>query len=110
LDLVQISLGYSGCLIALQKNKLKTESFFVYVLKCSDDSLYTGSTNDLSKRLYQHNNLKNGAHYTKIRRPVFLVYQEELATYSEARKREGEIKSLTRSQKLELVDRKVSGD
>ena len=66
--------------------------FFVYILKCNDDSLYVGSTNDMEKRLHQHNNLKSGAHYTKIRRPVVLVYQEKCADYAEVRKREAEIK------------------
>ena len=77
--------------------------YFVYILKCSDKSLYTGSTNDLKKRLYKHNNLKSGAHYTKIRRPVVLKYSEELFTFSEARKRESEIKRLSREQKIYMI-------
>lgn len=75
----------------------------VYILKCADDTLYVGSTNKLEKRLHEHNNLKSGAHYTKIRRPVVLVYSEQLQTYSEVRKREGEIKRLNRTQKLNLI-------
>lgn len=77
--------------------------FFTYILECIDGSLYIGSTNDIEKRLYTHNNLKSGAHYTKIRRPVKLVYKENHKTYSEARKREGELKRLTREKKLELI-------
>lgn len=76
---------------------------FVYILKCSDSSLYTGSTTDLEKRLYEHNNLKSGAHYTKIRRPVELVYSEELETLSLARKREVVLKKLTREEKIALI-------
>ncbi len=78
--------------------------FFTYILKCNDRTLYAGSTNDLQKRLHEHNNAKNGAHYTKIRRPVELVYSEELATYAEARAREAEIKRMSRIQKLDLIN------
>ena len=77
-------------------------SFVVYILECNDKSLYVGSTNDLEKRLHQHNNLKSAAHYTKIRRPVFVVYTEACGTLKEARKREAEIKRLTRAKKLNL--------
>ena len=76
---------------------------FVYILECADTSLYVGSTNDLKKRLHQHNNAKSGAHYTKIRRPVFLRYSEQVSTYAQARKREAEIKRLKRAEKLELI-------
>lgn len=78
-------------------------SFFVYILKCKDDTLYVGSTNDLERRLHQHNNLKSGAHYTKIRRPVELVYSKKLRTLSAVRKREYKIKQLTRAEKLALI-------
>ena len=61
--------------------------YFVYILQCSDKTLYVGSTNDLEKRLHAHNNLKSGAHYTKIRRPVVLKYSKRFKTYSEARKK-----------------------
>jgi putative endonuclease len=76
---------------------------FVYILECADQTLYVGSTNDLVKRLHQHNNLKSGAHYTKIRRPVKMVYSETLDDFGSARKRENEIKSWTRSEKLDLI-------
>ena len=75
-----------------------------YILHCVDDTLYVGSTSDLEKRLHQHNNLKSGAHYTKIRRPVTLAYSEQSATYSEARKKEAEWKRLTRVQKLGMME------
>jgi putative endonuclease len=77
--------------------------YYVYILECADKTLYVGSTNDLKKRLHEHNNLKNGAHYTKIRRPVKLVYKEMFSTFGEARKREGKLKKLTRKEKLNLM-------
>ncbi|MDD5376863.1 MAG: GIY-YIG nuclease family protein [Candidatus Gracilibacteria bacterium] len=82
-------------------------SFFTYILRCSDDSLYTGSTNDMEKRLHEHNHLKSGAHYTKIRRPVELVYTETFETMSEARKREYAIKQFTREQKIVLMKKSI---
>lgn len=77
--------------------------YFVYILECRDKTLYVGSTNNLEKRLHQHNNLKSGAHYTKIRRPVVLKYSEKFRTFNKARKRENEIKSWTRSEKIKLI-------
>jgi putative endonuclease len=77
--------------------------YHVYILECADKTLYVGSTNNLEKRLREHNELKSGAHYTKIRRPVKLVYSEKVGTIGEARKREAEIKSWTREKKLELI-------
>jgi putative endonuclease len=77
--------------------------FFVYILECADKTLYVGSTNNIEKRLEQHNNSKAGAHYTKIRRPVHLKYYEKFATLGEARKRESEIKSWKREEKLKLL-------
>lgn len=78
-------------------------SYFVYILECKDKSLYVGSTNNLEKRLIEHNNSKSGAHYTKIRRPVVLKYKETLNTLGEARKREAEIKRFKRDKKISLI-------
>ena len=78
-------------------------AYFAYILKCNDGTLYIGSTNDLVKRLYAHNNLKSGAHYTKIRRPVVLMYSEECPDYATVRQREGELKRLSRAEKLQLI-------
>lgn len=78
-------------------------TYITYILRCSDDSLYTGSTNDMEKRLHEHNNLKSGAHYTKIRRPVKLIYTETFETMSEARKREYVIKQMKREEKIILM-------
>lgn len=78
-------------------------NYFVYILECADKTFYVGSTNDLEKRVHQHNNSKNGAHYTKIRRPVKLVYSETLETYGKSRAREAEIKRMRRDEKLDLI-------
>ena len=78
--------------------------YYVYILECSDKTLYTGSTKDLENRIKEHNHSKLGAHYTKIRRPVVLVYSEKLYTYARARKREAEIKSLSREEKIKLIN------
>src|SRR3989344_3072074 len=70
--------------------------YFVYILECADKSLYTGCTNNLEKRIEEHNKSKRGAHYTKIRRPVKLVHSEQFKTISKALKREAEIKGWSR--------------
>lgn len=75
---------------------------YTYILKCKDDSLYTGWTNDLKKRITSHNAGK-GAKYTKSRRPVELVYYEEFQTREEAMKREYAIKQLSRKEKEALI-------
>ena len=75
---------------------------YTYIVKCSDETLYTGWTNDLEKRLRAHNSGK-GAKYTKNRRPVELVYFEEYDTKQEAMKREYAIKQLPREKKLALI-------
>ena len=77
--------------------------YFVYILECADKSFYVGCTNDLSRRLNQHNDSKSGAHYTKLRRPVVLKYKEGFNTLREARKRESEIKGWRREKKLNLM-------
>ncbi len=76
----------------------------VYILKCSDGSLYTGKTTDIEKRLKSHNgNARGGAKYTSGRRPVTLVYSESFNTVKEALGREAEIKRLRRIEKLKLI-------
>ena len=75
---------------------------YTYILKCKDDSLYPGWTNDLKKRITSHNAGK-GAKYTKARRPVELVYYEEFQTREEAMKREYAIKQLSRKEKEALI-------
>lgn len=79
------------------------QKYYIYILKCSDNSLYTGITNDIEKRLYAHNHLTTWAKYTKARRPVELVYQESHKNKSMASKREYEIKQMKRKEKLLLI-------
>ncbi len=76
--------------------------WFVYILKCADNSLYVGSTTNLERRLSEHNEGKGGA-YTRARLPVKRVYEQALTNRSEAQKRESEIKSWRRHKKLELI-------
>lgn len=78
---------------------------YAYILRCKDDTLYVGSTNNLKKRLHQHNNAKSGAHYTKIRRPVVLVWCSKHRTFSKARAKEAELKRLSRGEKLALINK-----
>lgn len=76
---------------------------YTYILRCSDDTLYCGWTNDLKKRLASHNAGK-GAKYTHSRIPVTLVYYETFYTKEEAMSREFAIKKLTRREKLKLIE------
>ena len=80
----------------------RNDVFYIYILKCCDDTLYTGYTNHLEQRITQHNEGK-GAKYTRGRLPVALVYFEEYQTKSEAMKREYEIKQLSREEKIKLI-------
>ncbi len=76
--------------------------FYVYILKCADNSLYTGFTNNVEARVRTHNAGK-GAKYTRGRGPVELLYTESFEGRSEALKREAAIKHLNRDQKLRLI-------
>lgn len=80
---------------------------YTYIVKCSDGSLYTGWTNNLEKRIKDHN-AGRGAKYTKARRPVVPVYKEEFPTKQEAMKREWEIKRLSRKEKLSMIENSKS--
>lgn len=78
--------------------------WYVYIVQCSDDSLYTGITIDLKRRIYEHNNDNvKGSKYLRGKRPVNIVYFEEVKNQSEARKRESAIKNWKRKYKLELI-------
>lgn len=77
--------------------------WYVYIVQCADESLYTGITKDLDLRIKKHN-LGQGAKYTRSRAPVKLVYHEMLVDKSAALKREIEIKKLTRIEKLGLLN------
>lgn len=76
---------------------------YAYMVRCADGTLYTGWTNCLEKRLKAHNEGKDGARYTRSKRPVTLVYCEGFATKEEAMSREYAIKQLSRAEKLELM-------
>lgn len=95
----------------MSTEKTKTQDsksqWYTYILRCADSSLYTGVTTDVNRRLQEHNqDNKKGARYTKVRRPVTLVYQEICTDRSSACKREAAIKKLTRQQKLQLINSK----
>ena len=79
------------------------KQWMVYILSCKDETLYTGITDDLSRRLQQHESGK-GAKYTRGRGPLELVYQEDAESYSNALKREHQIKQLSRNDKLKLIE------
>ncbi len=81
--------------------------WFVYILRCSDGSLYTGVTTNLYRRVNEHNNSNKGAKYTRTRQPVELVWSAECDSRSEAMKREASIKKLDRPKKLLLVNNKI---
>lgn len=81
--------------------------WFVYILQCRDDSLYTGITNDLPRRLEEHNHSPRASRYTRARRPVALVYLEQVADRADASRREYALKQLARQEKLRLVSASV---
>jgi len=76
--------------------------YYVYILQCADDTLYTGITTELKRRIQEHNSSEKGAKYTRVRRPVKLVYEEKHKDRSSASKREYEIKKMSRKDKFEL--------
>ena len=77
-------------------------SWVVYLLRCGDDSLYTGCTNQLAQRILKHQHGK-GARYTRSHLPVMLAYHENVADQSAALKREAAIKRLSRAEKISLI-------
>jgi putative endonuclease len=76
---------------------------YVYILECSDETLYTGWTVNIEKRLQEHNSGNYGAKYTKSRRPVKLVHLEMFDSLSGVLKRESQIKKMSRAEKLQLI-------
>jgi putative endonuclease len=79
--------------------------YYVYILECSDGTLYTGVTKNIEKRLAQHNSGR-GARYTRGRLPLILVYSEKAGNIKSAMKQERRIRKLSRAQKLELIQSK----
>lgn len=82
---------------------VNNKNWFVYMLRCADQSLYTGVTTDLERRLKEHNAVKSVTRYTRARQPVSLVYHEVVRSRTLACKREAQIKKLTRAQKEVLI-------
>jgi putative endonuclease len=82
-------------------------SWSTYILECSDHTLYTGVTTDIARRVNEHNGegptAIKGAKYTRVRRPVTLLYSESFENRSQACKREAAIKKLSRQKKLQLI-------
>ena len=79
--------------------------YFVYIVQCADNTFYTGIATELERRIEEHNGSDKGAKYTRVRRPVRLVYCEEYPDRSSASKREYEIKKkMSRADKLKLIE------
>lgn len=79
--------------------------YYVYMVKCADNTLYTGIATELERRIEEHNGSDKGAKYTRARRPVTLVYSEEYPDRSSASKREYEIKKkMSRVEKVNLIE------
>ena len=78
--------------------------YYLYILKCADRTLYTGITTDLQRRIREHNGNKSGAKYTAYRRPVKLAYFKKFKNRSSASKAEAKIKSLTKAEKLAVIN------
>ncbi|MFT6261145.1 MAG: putative endonuclease [Bermanella sp.] len=87
-------------------------TWWVYIVQCKDQTLYTGVTTDLERRLQEHNGKGptsiRGAKYTRVRRPVRLVFEEPCENRSKACKREAAIKKLTRLNKLSLISNNIT--
>lgn len=81
-------------------------SWYVYMLRCADETLYTGVTTDVVRRVREHNETTQGAKYTRARRPVTLVFKKRYGSRSTAQKAEAALKQLSREAKILLLDRK----
>ena len=79
------------------------KTWYLYIVECRDGSLYTGISDDVPRRIAQHNSGK-GAKYTRGRGPIILRYQETCGSYADALRREIQIKKLSRKEKLKLIE------
>jgi len=93
----------SGLITLAELAKLKKPLWFVYILKCADNTYYTGITNNIKNRITNHEN-GTGAKYTKGRGPFILVFQESCPDRSNASQRERQIKKLSLEQKKQLIE------
>ena len=82
---------------------MELNTYYVYIIECEDQTLYTGISTNPERRLKEHQESKLGAKYTKAHKPVKIVYLEEFKNRSEASKREYQIKQLNKMQKLKLI-------
>ena len=82
---------------------MKANMWFLYVVQCCDKSYYAGVTTDIKRRLHEHNTTSRGAKYTKTRRPVVLIYQQEFTNRSEAQRAEYAFKQLRRKDKDKFI-------
>lgn len=82
---------------------MKKQNWYVYILECSDKTLYSGITTDIERRVEEHNSSTKGAKYTKVRRPVTLVYFLKKKNRSDASKEECRLKKLKREEKIKLI-------
>jgi putative endonuclease len=80
------------------------KAWFLYVLRCADDTFYTGTTTDITRRIDEHNTKKCGSKYTKTRRPVELIFWLDFENRSQAQKAEYKFKKLTRTQKEKIIN------
>ena len=77
--------------------------YHLYILKCADETLYTGIARDLKRRIWEHNFSNLGAKYTRARRPVKLAYSKKFRNRSNASKEEARIKKLSRKEKMKMI-------
>ena len=89
-------------IICIREVRALERKWFVYILNCADGTLYTGITNDIDRRIKAHN-AGTASKYTRVRRPVSIVYSEEVETKGDALRRELQIKRLTRSEKMAII-------
>ena len=85
------------------RDETMKKEWFMYVVRCSDGTLYTGITTDVARRLHEHNGTKKGAKYTRTRRPVEIVYQVYFPNRSSASKAEAKFKKNSRKEKLRII-------
>jgi len=106
--MIVTSISHWQAIVKREQND--PHNWYIYIVQCSDDTLYTGICCDLARRLREHNTLKNGARYTRARRPVRLVYQEPAASRSAAAQREYRIKQMSADEKRALIRCRTSND
>ena len=87
----------------------KKKLWFVYMVRCADGSLYTGISTDVKRRVYEHNNTRRGAKYTRSRRPVYLAYSRRCRDKAEALVSEHGFKRMSKAEKEEFIKENYYG-